>query len=136
MPTTTAGAIILDQLDNPKKVLLTQRNIPPFKGYWCLPGGHIDQYEEVEKAVIREVKEETGLDFKPHFFSYFDEVFREGNVHNVVLIFYGLTSGHIQIQESEVASIKWFTLEEAIKMDLAFTHNVVLKKFYNSLTIV
>ena len=131
MPTTTAGALIIDKLDKPTKVLLTQRNIPPFKDYWCLPGGHIDPYEPGLDAVIREVQEETGLDFQPHFFNYFDEIFREGNVHNVVLIFYGITTGEIKIQESEVKDTRWFTFEEVRKMKLAFTHNEVIEAFVN-----
>ncbi len=33
-----------------------------FKGYWALPGGRVDPGETVEQSVVREVKEETGLD--------------------------------------------------------------------------
>lgn len=129
MPTTTAGAIIIDNLKNPSKVLLTQRNIPPFKGLWCFPGGHIDPYEKGLDAVVREVKEETGLDYQPHFFNYFDEIFPEGKAHNVVLMFYGTTSGEINIQEEEVSDIKWVSFDEALKMKLAFTHSQVLEAF-------
>lgn len=31
---------------------------------YCLPGGYVEIGEDSEKAVIRELKEETGLDFK------------------------------------------------------------------------
>jgi len=133
MPTTTAGAIIIDKPENPTKALLTQRNIPPFKDFWCLPGGHIDKYETALDAVVREVKEETGLDFTPTFFRYFDEIFPQGNVHNIVLMFYGTVSGKIKIQESEVADIRWFSFEEALKLDLAFTHGEVLSQFVKTI---
>lgn len=46
------------------EVLLTKRKIEPFKGYWHLPGGHVDFEEMVEKAVVRVVKEESGIDAK------------------------------------------------------------------------
>jgi len=36
---------------------VVKRNVNPFKDHWCLPGGHIDDYESVENAVVREVKE-------------------------------------------------------------------------------
>jgi 8-oxo-dGTP diphosphatase len=44
------------------KVLLLKRRIEPFEGYWVLPGGHLRYKERLEECVVREVKEETGLD--------------------------------------------------------------------------
>jgi 8-oxo-dGTP diphosphatase len=34
------------------------------EGSWTLPGGRIEAYEDPNKSVLREVKEETGLDVK------------------------------------------------------------------------
>jgi 8-oxo-dGTP diphosphatase len=55
----TATAIIPFPED---KVLLIKRNTIPFKGYWAVPGGRMDPGETVEQTIVREVKEETGLD--------------------------------------------------------------------------
>ena len=42
-------------------VLLIKRKFAPGKGLWALPGGFINVSETSENAVIRELKEETGL---------------------------------------------------------------------------
>lgn len=36
----------------------------PFRTYWTFPGGGVNEGEPFDKAAVREVKEETGLDVK------------------------------------------------------------------------
>jgi len=44
------------------KLVLVRRGNEPFKGRLALPGGFVEKEETVEQAVVRETKEETGLD--------------------------------------------------------------------------
>lgn len=55
------GALILRQ----DSILLVERGRDPLKGYWSLPGGVLEAGERLEEAVVREVREETGLVVKP-----------------------------------------------------------------------
>lgn len=47
-----------------ERILLIKRGKRPAKGMWVVPGGHVKHNEDLEEAVIREAKEETGLDVK------------------------------------------------------------------------
>ncbi|MFJ9634748.1 NUDIX domain-containing protein [Streptomyces sp. NPDC101175] len=43
------------------KVLLIERDWPPYEGAWALPGGHVDIGEPSRVAAARELEEETGV---------------------------------------------------------------------------
>jgi 8-oxo-dGTP diphosphatase len=128
MPETTVAAI-LTRPGRPDQVLLTRRNYPPFKGYWCIPGGHIDAFEPAREAALREAREETGLTFDAQFLGYFDEILPEHGIHAVVLVFYGEGWGEPSRQETEVQEMRWFTLSEARTLSLAFDHKTILEAF-------
>jgi len=44
-----------------REILLVLRDRDPYAGKWCLPSGFVELNESIEKAVIRELKEETDL---------------------------------------------------------------------------
>jgi 8-oxo-dGTP diphosphatase len=56
------GAIITDPAG---RLLLIKRGHEPGKGLWSIPGGRVEPGETDEQAVIREVREETGLVVQP-----------------------------------------------------------------------
>jgi 8-oxo-dGTP pyrophosphatase MutT (NUDIX family) len=51
-----ASAIIVD--DQHRVLLILHRKL----GVWLYPGGHIEPHETSDEGLVREVKEETGLD--------------------------------------------------------------------------
>ena len=129
MPETTVAAIITATDSRGTKILLARRGHEPFKDRWCLPGGHIDRYEPARRAIIREVKEEVGLDFGARFFGYFDEIIRQRTIHAVVMVFEGAGTGQLQAQKGEVTDIGWFSIAEACSLPLAFAHNEILEAY-------
>ncbi|TFV83240.1 NUDIX domain-containing protein [Blastococcus sp. CT_GayMR16] len=56
------GAVVHDAAG---RLLLIQRGHDPHRGLWSLPGGRIEPGESPEEAVVREVREETGLEVVP-----------------------------------------------------------------------
>lgn len=73
------------------KVLLIRRGKPPLRGRWMIPGGTVELGESLEQAVVREVREETGLVVRPHEpLAIFDQVqCRGGHIlhHHVIVDF-------------------------------------------------
>lgn len=132
MPEATVAAIIHPATGD-DRILLTKRGrLGSFAGFWCIPGGHIEPGEPYRDAVIREVREETGLDYEAEFFAPFDEIFPELGFHYVALVFAGVGRGRVRDQEGEVAASAWVSLREARGMSLAFTHNQVLDTYGRS----
>lgn len=48
-----------------KGLLLIRRNIEPKKGKLALPGGFVNEGENIETAALRELEEETGIVYDP-----------------------------------------------------------------------
>jgi 8-oxo-dGTP diphosphatase len=58
-PVQCVGAVIRDE---DRRILLILRGHEPGVGLWSIPGGRIEPGESDEEAVVREVREETGLE--------------------------------------------------------------------------
>lgn len=48
--------------DGAGRLLLVKRARPPGEGLWSIPGGRVEPGEDDPAALVRELKEETGLD--------------------------------------------------------------------------
>jgi 8-oxo-dGTP diphosphatase len=113
-------------------ILLIKRNTKPFVGYWALPGGRMDLGETVEQTIVREVKEETGLDVA--IVRVIGEYVEKGVKDDVEYEYYPtcflvrVVGGEIRRQESEIREIKAFPLGE-LPMPLAFEHDQMVKDY-------
>ncbi|MGU7816106.1 NUDIX hydrolase [Burkholderia sp. AW49-1] len=63
-PTVSARPVVatVGVLLHANRVLLVRRAHPPDAGRWCFPGGKIEFGETIDRALVRELREETGID--------------------------------------------------------------------------
>jgi len=114
------------------KILLIKRDTIPFKGYWALPGGRMDPGETIEQTIVREVKEETGLDVV--IVSKVGEYLEKGIKDDVDYEYYPTcfvvkpVGGEIKKQDSEIQEIKQFKLTN-LPAPLAFEHDLMIKDY-------
>jgi 8-oxo-dGTP diphosphatase len=108
------------------KVLLVRRGRPPFKGAWALPGGFVEIGETVETAVLRELREETGLvgSLVPLLGVYSDP-HRDPRKHTVSVVFGIHGPGGNPHGGDDAASAEWVPLEPFPV--LAFDHGRILR---------
>ena len=89
------------------------------------PGGHLEPGETICNSVIREVKEEAGIDItEPVFCGIYH--WYEGNVHHMIFL-YRADKFTGTLKGSEEGEVFWMPLEEYRKKDLATGMDQVLK---------
>ncbi|MDI6738258.1 MAG: NUDIX hydrolase [Nanoarchaeota archaeon] len=115
-PAITVDAII--EMDD--GIVLIQRGKEPYKGMWALPGGHQDYGESLEKAVAREVMEETGLiAYEVTQVRAYSEPGRDPRGHYVSMVFEVKVKGELKAGD-DAANIGIYHLDALPA--LAFDH--------------
>ena len=98
------------------EVLLMRRSLnKSMPGMWIIPGGKVDFGESLTAAVIRETKEEVGVDIViDREFPMFDDILPDEREHWVSGIFLAhIVGGVPEIREPEKCEeIGWFSLTE------------------------
>ncbi len=118
-PIVGIGAIIMHD----GKILLEKRKNDPGKGKWSVPGGVVELGENVTQTVIREVKEETGLDVAElEHIDVVDQITRDegGRIkyHFVIIDYLVKLKGGTLKAASDADELEWVSLNEVEKYDL------------------
>lgn len=96
-------------INSESKVLLVKHTYLP---EWHFPGGGVDQGETAVDAVIRELKEETGVVVheKPQIFGvYFHQV---KGVNDYPILYVLKKFSQEDFNSNEIAEAKWFSLKD------------------------
>lgn len=128
-PVVGVGAIIVQD----DRILLAKRGSEPGKGKWSVPGGLVELGEKLEKAVVREVKEETNLDVEvTRLVDAVNNIIKDADgklhFHFVILDFITKLNGGTLQSSSDVLDTKWVRIDEAEDYDLTDTFREFLKR--------
>ncbi len=128
-PVPTVDIIIEIEIEDGRDgVVLIERKNPPYG--WALPGGFVDYGESLEKAALREAKEETSLDVELlHQLHTYSNPERDPRQHTISTVYIARASGQPKARD-DAKNIGVF-VEEDIRFPLAFDHKKILKDYFN-----
>ncbi len=121
-PALTVDAVVFRMEKNDLQVLLIRRKNPPFEKMWALPGGFVDMDETLEEAVVRELKEETGIELNDmKQLKAYSAINRDPRHRTVSVVFTGFLKEHQPVKAGDdAANAKWFSIKNL--PPLAFDH--------------
>ncbi len=122
----TVDAVVFLEKNNSTSVLLIERKNQPFKGQWALPGGFVEDDEDLETAARRELKEETGIDLTSCKQLYsFGEPDRDPRGRTISIAHVGFAKERDEPKAADDAQdVKWFDLTSL--PELAFDHREII----------
>lgn len=123
----TVDAVIFRKSADGHELLLIKRKNDPFKGKWALPGGFVDENEDLADAAKRELQEETGLVVEKLVqVGAFGKPGRDPRNHTVSVAYTGFADENAEALGADDADeAKWFAITAL--PELAFDHADIIK---------
>jgi 8-oxo-dGTP diphosphatase len=125
-PMLTVDVVVLSSGEEMPSVLLVRRGNPPFLDSWALPGGFVEEGEQVIDAAPRELAEETGLQIGvSELLGVYDTPGRDPRGWTVSVVYLARVPGETAVAGADDASdARWFAADRL--PELAFDHAIIL----------
>ncbi len=122
----TVDAAIFRKKAGNLQILLIRRKNEPFKDSWALPGGFVDDGEDLEDAAIRELEEETSVKIDhAEQLKAFGKPGRDPRHHTVSVAFKAFVPGNtMAVAADDAKEIGWFAVDDLPA--LAFDHEEII----------
>ena len=107
-----AGAIIIQE----EKILLVRYNDRHRRSYLVGPGGGVENDESIIQALVREVKEETGLEVNPYKLLFVEDLLSSRNRHAKIWFLCNTIGGKVKKTQGAVdegiVEVRWYGRDE------------------------
>lgn len=116
----TVDVLVINKIT--AEILLIKRLNEPFKDCWALPGGFVDEGEDLEQAARRELFEETNLETgKITQIKAFGKPNRDPRGHMISIAYQTeFIENQIIKAKDDAKEVKWFSINNL--PELAFDH--------------
>lgn len=123
----TVDAVIIKKTTDYELLIIKRKN-EPFKDCWALPGGFVDENEDLETAAKRELEEETQIKIDSlQQIGAFGKPFRDPRSHVVSVAYFGeVPANTIAIASDDAKEAQWFPIKNL--PTLAFDHLEIIEK--------
>ena len=119
----SAGILI----NNDNQILLSQRTADKsFPGQWEFPGGKIESSETAHEALIRELKEELGIDIDNSYLFKRIEHYYDSFTANIEFFLVDSWSGELSGEEGQL--VRWFSVRDLRNLPILAADNPVIEE--------
>ena len=119
----SAGILV----NNTNQILLSQRTADKiFPGQWEFPGGKIESSETAHEALIRELKEELGIDIDNSYLFKRIEHYYDSFIANIEFFLVDSWSGVLSGEEGQL--VRWFSVRDLRDLPILAADNPVIEE--------
>ncbi|NES81337.1 MAG: NUDIX domain-containing protein [Moorea sp. SIO2B7] len=131
-PVLTVGALVKSPSD---RILIVKTT--KWTGLWGVPGGKVEWGESLEGALLREFREEVGLELKDIRFALLQEAIIDSQfykeAHFALVNYYAQSTTENVIPNEEIVTWEWVTPQEAFDYPLNSYTRILIEDYISHL---
>ena len=131
-PLSTIGALVTGPSG---RILIVKTT--KWRGTWGVPGGKVEWGETLEDALIREFKEEVGLDLMEVRFALLQEAVIDPQfcqeAHFIMINYYAFSQSETITPNEEIEEWAWVNPQEALKYPLNSYTQILVQDYIQRL---